>query len=259
MPQVDDYSPGSFCWIDSGTDDLNSARAFYRAVFGWEYEVADETGYLMCLRDGKRVAGLYALNEEMRAMGALPYWLAYVAVVDADATLAAVGEKGGRAIGPAFDVPGLCRGGAFFDPAGGLCGIYQAYGHRGAELTDEHGTPSWMELQVRHPEPEGEFYCSLFGWALERVPMPGGAYYLFRDGETNRAGMVAVPPHLGEVPPIWAVYFHVDDADAAVAATLAAGGAPVSPVMPIGSWGRFATLRSADGAVFSVLQAAPMD
>ena len=124
---------------------------------------------------------------------------------------------------------------------------------------DEHGSPSWVELQVPNPESAAEFYCSLFGWALERVPMPGGAYYLFKDGETSRAGMVATPPEVGEVPPVWAVYFHVDDADATAAATLAAGGEQVSPVMPVGSWGRFTALRSADGAHFSVLQAAPMD
>ena len=259
MPEVSAYSPGSFCWADSGTDDPTKARAFYRAVFGWDYEVADETGYLMCLKKGKRVAGLYALSEEMLRMGALPYWLAYVAVADADATLAEAGRAGGRQIGPAFDVPGLGRGGAFFDPTGGLCGVWQAYGHRGAELTGEHGAPSWVELQVRDPEPAGEFYCSLFDWALEKVPMPGGAYYLFKDGETSRAGMFAIPPEVGEVPPTWAVYFHVDDAEAAVATTLAVGGARVSPVTPVGSWGRFATLRGADGAVFSVLQAAPMD
>jgi predicted enzyme related to lactoylglutathione lyase len=259
VPEVGDHSPGSFCWVDSGTDDLAGARVFYQAVFGWEYEVADETGYLMCRKSGKRVAGLYALNEEMLRMGAVPYWLAYVAVVDADATLAAAGRAGGRAIGPAFDVPRLGRGGAFFDPGGGLCGVWQAAGHPGAELTGEHGAPSWVELQVRDPAPAADFYSFLFGWAVERVPMPGGAYYLFRDGETSRAGMVAVPPEVGEVPPVWAVYFHVDDADAAVATTVAAGGMQASPVMPVASWGRFATLRSADGAVFSVLQAAPMD
>lgn len=259
MAEARDHSPGSFCWVDSGTGDLPRAQAFYQAVFGWDYEVADETGYLMCLRDGKRVAGLYALNEQMLRMGAMPYWLAYVAVTEADATLAAVGRGGGRPVGPAFDVPGLGRGGAFFDPAGGLCGVWQAGRHRGTALIDEHGAPTWVELQVRDPAPAGEFYCSLFGWALERVPMPGGAYYLFKDGDTSRAGMVAIPPEVGEAPPTWAVYFHVDDAHAAVAATLSAGGAQLSPVMPIGSWGRFAALRSADGAVFSVLQAAPMD
>jgi predicted enzyme related to lactoylglutathione lyase len=259
MPETGEFSPGTFCWIDSGTDDPAKARSFYQAVFGWDYAVADETGYLMCQKDGQRVAGLYRLSEEMLRMGALPYWLAYVAVANADAALAAVGRAGGRPVGPAFDVPGLGRGGAFFDPDGGLCGVWQAGGHRGAELADEHGALSWVELQVRDPGPAGEFYCSVFGWSLEKVPMPDGAYYLFKDGEAGRAGMVALPPHLSEAPPVWAVYFHVDDADATVAAALAAGGTLIVPTTPISTWGCFAALRSADGAFFSVLQAAPMD
>ncbi len=259
MPEIIEFSPGTFCWIDSGTDDPAGARTFYEAVFGWDYAVADETGYLMCLRQGKRVAGLYHLSEDMLRMGALPYWLAYVAVADADAALAAVRQAGGRPVGPAFDVPGLGRGGAFFDPAGGLCGVWQEGGHPGAELTDEHGALSWVEMQVPDPGPAGEFYCSVFGWSLEKVPMPDGAYYLFKDGEAGRAGMVSLPPHVGDAPPVWAVYFHVDDADVAVAAALAAGGTVIVPATPISTWGRFAALRSADGAFFSVLQAAPME
>jgi len=259
MPATGEFAPGTFCWIDSGTDDLGKARSFYEAVFGWDYAVADETGYLMCHQDGKRVAGLYRLGEDMLRMGAMPYWLAYVAVADADATLAAAARAGGRPVGPAFDVPGLGRSGAFFDPAGGLCGVWQGGGHRGAELTDEHGALSWVELQAREPDRAGEFYCSVFGWSLEKMPMPDGAYYLFKDGDLSRAGMVALPPHVGDAPSVWAVYFHVDNADAAVAAVLAAGGTVIVPATPIGTWGCFAALRSADGAFFSVLQAEPMD
>lgn len=258
MPEVAEYPPGCFCWVDSGTNDLPKARDFYRAVFGWEFAAADDTGYTMCLRRGKRAAGLYALSEEMLRMGALPYWLAYVAVTDADATLAAVARAGGRPVGPAFDAPGYGRGGSFFDPAGALCGIWQGRGHLGADLWDEHGAPSWLELQVPEPAAAGGFYCSVFGWALETVPMPDGPYYLFKQGEASRAGMMAITPAMGEVPSNWSVYFHVDDADATVAATTAAGGTVVVPVMPVGAWGRMAVLRSADGAHFSVLQAAPM-
>jgi predicted enzyme related to lactoylglutathione lyase len=258
VPEISDFSPGSFCWIDSGTDDLAKARTFYNSVFGWDYTVADETGYLMCRKEARPVAGLYALNQAMLRMGAVPCWLAYAAVPDADAALAAVRRAGGRPIGPAFDVPGLGRGGAFFDPAGAMCGVWQGAGHRGAGLIDEHGTLTWMELQVADPQSVGDFYCSVFGWALEKVVMPDGAYYLFKDGEASRAGMMAITPAMAEVPPNWSVYFHVDDADATVAATVAAGGSLVVPAMPIGSWGRMAVLRSADGAYFSILQAAPM-
>jgi predicted enzyme related to lactoylglutathione lyase len=259
MAEITEYAPGTFCWIDSGTDDLAEARAFYEAVFGWDYAVADETGYLMCRQDGRPVAGLYALNEDMLRLGAMPYWLAYVAVTDADAALAAAGQAGGRPVGPAFDVPGLGRGGAFFDPAGGLCGVWQAGGHRGAGLIEQHGALSWTELQVREPRPAGDFYCSVFGWSLEEVPMPDGAYYLFKDGDTNRAGMIAIPPTAGDVPPVWAVYFGVDDTDATVAAAQAASGTLVVPATPISTRGRFAVLCSADGAHFSVLQAVPME
>lgn len=259
MPEVHEHAPGSFCWVDSGTNDLAKAQAFYTAVFGWDYATADETGYTMCLKDGKPVAGLYALNEEMLRMGAMPYWLGYVAVADADATLAAAARAGGRPMGPAFDVPDHGRGGTFFDPAGAMCGIWQGSGHKGAGLAGEHGALTWMELQARDPASVGAFYCSVFGWAQETVPMPDGPYYLLKDGEANRAGMMAMTPAMNEVPPNWSVYFHVDDADATAAAAVAAGGVVDVPIMPVGGVGRMAVLRSADGAYFSILEAASME
>jgi len=53
MPEITEHSPGSFCWVDQGTTDLEKAKAFYAALFGWDYAAVDESGYTMCLR-GRR-------------------------------------------------------------------------------------------------------------------------------------------------------------------------------------------------------------
>ena len=259
MPETTEFAPGTFCWVDSGTHDLERAKEFYRAVFGWEYATADDTGYTMCLLGGKPVAGLYAYDEDMLAMGAPPCWTAYVAVADADTTMAKALAAGAQPMGPVFDVPGHGRGGAFADPSGAMCGIWQGGGHQGSGLAGVVATLSWCELQTRDPEASAAFYGAVFGWACHTMPMPDAPYYLFRDGEAERGGMMAITPAMGDVPPNWSVYFHVDDADATVAGTLAAGGTLVTPAIPVGSWGRMAVLRSADGAYFSILQSSPME
>jgi len=258
MPETSEFAPGSFCWVDSGTDDLEKAKAFYAALFGWEYVTADDSGYTMCLRKGRPVAGLYPFDQDMIAMGATPYWLAYVAVADADAALAAATAAGAQPISPVFDVPNHGRGAAFAGPAGALCGIFQPGGHRGFGLAGEPGTAVWCELQTGDVEAAATFYAAVFGWRREAMPMADGPYYLFTSGEEQRAGMMANTPAMGEMPPNRQVYFQVDDADAALATARASGGASLVPVTPIETVGRFAALSSADGARFSILQPAPM-
>ena len=88
--------------------------------------------------------------------------------------------------------------------------------------------------------------------------MEDGPYTVFKHGGSNQAGMMALPPAEGEAQPNWAVYFFADDVDAIAAAAQAAGGAVIVPPMPVGSWGRMAGLRSADGAYFSIIHAEPM-
>ena len=200
MPEITEYSPGSFCWVDGGTTDLEKAKAFYAALFGWDYAAVDESGYTMCLRGGRPVAGLYSYDRNMLDMGAPPCWTSYVAVADADAAMASAVAAGAQPMGPVFDVPGHGRAGAFSDPTGALCGIWQARGHQGSGRFDEPGTMVWHELQTRDPGAAGAFYSSVFGWAQETTPMPGAPYYLFKDGEHQRGGMMAHHPGNGRSP-----------------------------------------------------------
>src|SRR4030065_901796 len=116
MPEGHEQSPGSFAWADGGTTDIETAKTFYRAIFGWEYETADESGYTMCLLEGKPVAGLYTLMGDLVEMGATPYWLPYVAVADADATMAPAVALGAQPMGEGFGVPHQGKGGAFTHP-----------------------------------------------------------------------------------------------------------------------------------------------
>ena len=258
MPAITEFTPGAFCWVDSGTTDVAQAQAFYAAVFGWEFTTADDTGYTMCLKAGLPVAGLYPLSPEMVERGAGPYWAAYVAVADADATMARAVAAGARPMGPVFEAPGHGKGGAFADPAGALIGIWQGSGHRGFGLRGEDGTMSWCELQTPDADAAAAFYAAAFDWSRETVPMPEGEYHIFRVGGQQIGGMMALPPAMADVPPNWSIYLGTADADATVTRALAAGGTVVVPVTPIPTVGRFAVLRSADGAYFSILQPAPM-
>jgi hypothetical protein len=54
-----------------------------------------------------------------------------------------------------------------------------------------------------------EFYSKLFGWSLEEMTTPHGAYAMINPGEGTGGGMVANP--VPGTPSHWMAYVGVDD------------------------------------------------
>lgn len=99
--------PGSFCWNELETRDLDGAKAFYRAVFGWDAETnAMPSGgsYTEWKLDGRSIAGMLEIVPPMPA-DMPPHWLVYFAVADVDASVAKAQELGGSVVAPRMDSP----------------------------------------------------------------------------------------------------------------------------------------------------------
>src|SRR3954447_3540518 len=86
--------PGVPNWVDLATADLDDAKRFYTALFGWEVEVSGDEygGYTTFPLNGLAVAGAGPLYG-----GAQPTaWSTYIATADADAVAARVDAAGGK-------------------------------------------------------------------------------------------------------------------------------------------------------------------
>jgi uncharacterized protein len=108
------HKPGVFSWAELCTPDPESARTFYRGLFGWDMvdvQLAMPAGtvdYTVFLAGEAEAAGL--LPAEGRFGPAEPpYWLAYVETEDADAIAARTVELGGAVVVEPFDVPRIGR------------------------------------------------------------------------------------------------------------------------------------------------------
>jgi predicted enzyme related to lactoylglutathione lyase len=116
--------PGSFCWSELITTDVEGAKPFYRAVFGWEAETQGAGGpgpYTEWKIGGRSVGGMMAKTPEMPAEMP-PLWGVYFAVADADAAVAKVNELGGSvAMGPMDIEPG--RFAVLVDPTGAVFSV----------------------------------------------------------------------------------------------------------------------------------------
>src|SRR4051812_42240985 len=103
MGERERYEPGTFCWVDLGTNDAVAAKAFYIALFGWDAEdmpMGGDAVYTMFSQGGRYVCALYSRGD---APGP-PAWLSYVCVADADAAAAKAAEAGALSVGEPIDV-----------------------------------------------------------------------------------------------------------------------------------------------------------
>ncbi len=79
----------------------------------------------------------------------------------------------------------------------------------------KHGSFSWNELCTRDVPAAAAFYCQLLGWTTRDMDMGGGRKYtIFKSGNDDVGGMMAIEAEWGEVPPHWMSYITVDDVDA---------------------------------------------
>ncbi len=253
-----DFVPGSPCWLDLGSPDLDRAAEFYRSVFGWEFSSMgpDAGGYGFFQLDGRVVGALGPLTEE----GARSAWTVYYTVPDAAATAKAV-EQAGGAVRELADVGDEGRMVQLTDPQGARFAAWQAGAFPGLQAVNEPGALMWVELYTTDTADAKRFYGDVFGWTTTETPLPGGggAYAMIspaEGGEERMQGgmMQLAAEHLAPAGgPYWHPVFQVTDCDAAVAAVTAGGGELRMGPDDAPGVGRLAVCTDPFGADFVVL------
>ncbi len=109
--------PNSLVWNELQTNDVEAAKAFYSAVFGWTYEV-DQNGYVACLADGRVQAGMMAIDESWGPVP--PNWSIYFMVEDVAATAEKAQELGGKVLVPPSPAGEVGTFAVVQDPQGGI-------------------------------------------------------------------------------------------------------------------------------------------
>jgi predicted enzyme related to lactoylglutathione lyase len=97
--------PESMCWVELACRDVEEARRFYGAVFGWKAVDRDYYGtvYTDWEVDGWPVAGMVAMDERWPP-GYPAHWIPYFWVSDCDGSAARAVELGARTRVPPSDM-----------------------------------------------------------------------------------------------------------------------------------------------------------
>jgi uncharacterized protein len=254
MSERTSYTPGTPCWVDLATPDIEAAARFYGELFGWEIpelpNSAEMGGYRRAKLGGRDVAGAMPLMQE----GQPPAWSTYISVDDADAIGRAVQENGGTMIAEPMEVSNYGRLAMFTDPEGAFFGIWEPADFAGSELVNEKGAVAWNELESRDPGRAKEFYGAVFGWDFEEESMGEKTYSVATVDGAQIAGIADVKGRIpDEIPAHWMVYFGSVDVDEAVDKIKELGGQVMfGPIdIPVG---RFAMVTDPWGAAFAVIR-----
>ena len=100
-------APGTFTWSEHMSRDFEGAKAFYAAVFGYEYGDMSTDGfsYATLLINGQQVVGGIGAYPEGAGDSQQALWAVYFGTADTDKSVELAVSHGGKVVRPASDSP----------------------------------------------------------------------------------------------------------------------------------------------------------
>jgi predicted enzyme related to lactoylglutathione lyase len=239
---------GRFVWHDHMSGDPAKAKDFYTSLFGWDTEVfkPGEMDYPMIIVNGQGHGGFGPAQG-----GAPSHWIGHVNVEDVDAAARQAASAGGSVLAGPMDIPDVGRFAAVRDPQGAVLSLFTP---KDPDMPTSEGVFVWDELATSDVEGAKRFYGEVVGWTTREMEMADGmAYTLFRSGDADRAGCMAMMP---DTPaPMWLTYIGTDDVDATAEKAKELGGTIYAGPTDIpNNIGRFAVIGDPTGAAFGLFK-----
>ncbi len=221
-----------FCRIELRTTDADAARTFYARILGHDRAV------------------IWPLHEQALARGARPHWLGHIGVEDVERATAAFVERGATQLGPTRPTAYGGQAAVLRDPGGAVVAVATPP----AANVPTSVEAVWHVLNTNDVTRAAANYRDLFGWEVsDRVERSAEVSFcpFAWDGGGVTVGAFADIDGRPGVHPHWLFFFEVDALDPAIAATRAAGGLVLEPVvMPSGE--RVCVCDDPQGAAFAL-------
>lgn len=259
QPASGEHHVGKVVWVDLVTPDLDGARRFYGALFGWTFrEVPGDPNYALALLDGEPLAGMFQ-KAPPPGQPQQPAWLTFLAVRNVDATQQAALQHGGKVLSKPHNYPQRGRQAVLADPDGAVFAVLAAKGGDPPDYLAAPGEWIWSSLLVTNPKQESAFYKTLFGYDVYDLASEGGGegdaqHYILSSDDYARAGLHALPADSMRRHPHWLNFVRVTNAaDTAKKARALGGRVLVEPRIDRHG-GHLAVLADPSGTPFGVME-----
>lgn len=246
-------SPGTPCWVDLFSSDVERAKAFYGELFGWtcEEQGIEFGNYVLFRSDGQQVAGMMRNSPEY---GWPDVWSVYFATDDVRGSVDRAIDAGGELMSEPMEVMDMGSMAMVKDPAGAVFGLWQPKQHIGYTKYNDPDSIVWTEHHSKDFPASTPFYEKVFGWDLEAAgDTDDFRYSVVRIDGKQMAGLMDsasfLPP---QAPSFWTIYVGADDVDSVVSKLESLGGTVLRPAEDT-PYGRMADVTDPTGANFKLL------
>lgn len=258
MANMTEYPNGAPCWFELATKDVDGAKSFYAALFGWTASDSPMPGggsYTMFFLGGRSIGGAYKIDPGMEAAGVPPHWDVYFNVADCDTATATAESLGGKKLAGPFDVQDYGRMSMIGDLEGAAFGIWQPNTHKGAGVMSEPNSVVWVELAARDTAAAAGFYEKLLAWTYKEQQLPqAGMYRELQVNGNSWGGLLQMTEAWGKMPSHWAIYIQVADVENTVELAKANGGQLTVPPFDAPGVGRIAMVADPSGTHFYIIK-----
>jgi predicted enzyme related to lactoylglutathione lyase len=118
----------------------------------------------------------------------------------------------------------------------------------------KHGAFSWFELMTTDVKTAKDFYGKLFDWNMKDIPMGHMDYTVVKVHDEEVAGIMPMPANAKDMPPVWGIYFTVDNMAVTIAKAKELKGKILVEPKDIPDIGQFCVIQDPQGAWFTVIE-----
>lgn len=247
--------PGKFVWHNLITSDGEAARAFYGALFGWEFEVHKDGRYSVITHEGRNLGGILDASKDGNAPKS-GHWLSAMSVVSVEEALAAVKSAGGKQLEAPTDVPGVGRVVTIEDADGAVLHLLSSVTGDPPDVEPGVHTWLWHELIANRQDRALDFYARAFGYEIETLETnPESDYRVLWSSGEARAGVLQNP--FDTARSAWIPYVRVEDPAALAQRVPSLGGRVIIEPHPEVRGGTLALVLDPAGAPVALQKWSP--
>ena len=247
------YLPGKFVWFDLVTDDLAATRAFYGAVFGWQFETIGDPpqSYTVIRNAQQNMAGAF-LHPRATGTAGGARWLPLISVDDPARAVQYTEQQGGKVLVPPTDRPRRGTHALLRDPEGAVFGILRSATGDPPDTPVDDGDFFWLDLLAQDPAREAEFYRNLAGYSVTSEHVGTGVDRLvLSSGRYARAAVAQMSARVKK--PGWLPYVLVNDVPGTLQKVTQAGGRVLVEPRPELLDGNLAVIADPRGGVLGII------
>lgn len=253
-PPTTEHRPGKLVWADLFTTNPDAAAKFYCGLLGWTAEPLSRwgKGYTVFSNDGTPVAGLSP--RSVQGGNHPSRWIGYYAVVDIDATVAALSKDGGIVRAPSKNFPNRGYQAIVSDADGVPIGVLQSSTGDATDTEPRTGAWNWFELYVKDPAAASAFYHDALGFDVApETNSDKKSEFVLSSGGQNRGGIAARPAG-DDVKSTWLGVIRVADLDKTLALVPGLGGEVLVAPHSAEFGSRFSIILDSTGGTVGLVQ-----